>query len=263
MRSLIIKPSIKAALSLVFALQCWFATGRADIVDEELPANSTDKRGLNPEGVEPSPGEELKGRATQGASNQASQIKSPLPHAKEQKSSSTTTVIPPKSGGRSVSTKRRAGAAKSPVHFESMGLKGLREKGMVELSQDVLVTQEDLKLESDYAQVFFDEASHEVTRVVAQGHVRINGVDQNSGEKFRALGDRAVFLNSERTVVMDGNAKLWRGEDSVIRSKKITYEMNTGWVRADRVAGEVQTDSRGTETSKNPPVTTKGTEKRK
>lgn len=106
---------------------------------------------------------------------------------------------------------------------------------MVELSQDVLVTQEDMKLESDYAQVFFDEASHEVTRVVAQGHVRINGVDQNSGEKFRALGERAVFLNSERTVVLDGNAKLWRGEDSVIRSKKITYEMNTGWVRADEL----------------------------
>jgi lipopolysaccharide transport protein LptA len=154
-------------------------------------------------------------------------------------------------------------SAKSPVHFESVGLKGLREKGMVELSQDVLVTQDEMRLESDYAQVFFDEASHEVTKVVAQGRVRINGVDQNSGEKFRALGDRAVFLNGERTVVLDGNAKLWRGEDSVIRSKKITYEMNTGWIRADRVAGEVQTENRNTESSKKQSNSVRNTEKRK
>ena len=127
----------------------------------------------------------------------------------------------------------------APVHFESKGLKGLREKGMVELVQDVIVTQEEMRLEAEHAQVFFDESSHEVTKVVAEGNVKISGVDENSGEKFKAFGNQAVFLNKDRIVVLEGNARLWRGEDSVIRSKKITYEMNTGWIKADRVAGEL------------------------
>ena len=126
-----------------------------------------------------------------------------------------------------------------PVHFESKGLKGLREKGMVELVDDVIVTQADLKLEAQHAQVFFDEASKDVLKVIADGNVKIYGVDENSGEKFKAFGNQAVFLNKDRIVVLEGNARLWRGEDSVIRSKKITYEMETGWIKADRVAGEL------------------------
>ncbi|MEN9833884.1 MAG: hypothetical protein RL011_77 [Pseudomonadota bacterium] len=231
-------------------------------MDEE-PTSSAGNREPISGPLDQTPADQSNTGSSDDSSANPKQIKSPTPHARDQKSTSATTVIPPKSGGKSASVKRRSSSAKSPVHFESMGLKGLREKGMVELSQDVLVTQEDMKLESDYAQVYFNEASHEVTRVVAQGHVRINGVDLNSGEKFRALGDRAVFLNSERTVVLDGNAKLWRGEDSVIRSKKITYEMNTGWVRADRVAGEVQTENRSSEPSKSAPKAARTTEKRK
>lgn len=163
-------------------------------------------------------------------------IKEPTPHAKgSAPTSSNTTVIPPKKAGKQTKGQKD----KEPVHFESKGLRGLREKGMVELVQDVIVTQGEMKMEADHAQVFFDEASHEVIKVVAEGNVKVNGVDENSGEKFRAFGNQGVFLNKERTVVMEGNVKLWRGEDSVVRSKKMTYEMNTGWVKMDRVTGEL------------------------
>jgi hypothetical protein len=37
---------------------------------------------------------------------------------------------------------------------------------------------------------------------------------------------------------MEGNARLWRGTD-LVRGKKIVYEMDTGWIRGDRVAGEL------------------------
>ncbi len=165
-------------------------------------------------------------------------IKEPTPHMKGSAptSSPNTTVIPPKKAGKPAAKGQKD---KEPVHFESKGLRGLREKGMVELVQDVIVTQGDMKMEADHAQVFFDEASHEVIKVVAEGNVKVNGVDENSGERFRAFGNQGVFLNKERTVVMEGNVKLWRGEDSVVRSKKMTYEMNTGWVKMDRVTGEL------------------------
>ncbi len=164
-------------------------------------------------------------------------VKSPSPHAKGPTTSANTTVIPPKNGKPVKPGKGKK--EREPVHFESKGLKGLREKGMVELVQDVVVTQSELRMEAEHAQVFFDEASHEVVKVVAEGNVKINGVDENSGEKFKAFGNQAVFLNKDRIVVLEGNARLWRGDDSVIRSKKITYEMDTGWIKADRVAGEL------------------------
>ena len=221
----------------------------ADIVDEEgavAPSKVAQPDEANAASME------REGSA--GKKDEAKVVKSPAPHTKDTRSSNTTTVIPPKSPERNSKPGEVIGkktAAKSPVHFESNGLKGLREKGMVELVQQVVVTQEDMKLESDFAQVFFDEASHEVVKVLAQGRVRINGIDQNSGEKFRALADKAMFLNSERTIVLDGNAKLWRGDDSVIRSRKITYEMTTGWIRADRVAGEVQAGGKSVDAGKN------------
>lgn len=220
----------------------------ADIVDEENTA-APSKTAQSTEAEAASTEREQ----AAGKKDEGKPLKGPAPHTKDNRSSNTTTVIPPKSPEKASKLGEPAGkksAAKAPVHFESNGLKGLREKGMVELVQQVIVTQEDMKLESDLAQVFFDEASHEVVKVLAQGRVRINGVDQNSGEKFRALADKAVFLNNERTVVLEGNAKLWRGDDSVIRSRKITYEMGTGWIRADRVAGEVQSDGKSTDAGK-------------
>ena len=76
-------------------------------------------------------------------------------------------------------------------------------------------------------------------KVVADGNVKIFNLDENTGEKLKAFGDQVLFLNKDRVVIMQGNARLWRGEDSMIRGKKITYEMDTGWIKADRVAGEL------------------------
>ena len=169
------------------------------------------------------------------------------PHPQTRASDHQTTVVPPKRPQSSAAKQKPKGSsADLPVHFDSRGLKALRDKGMVELMQDVVVTQGEMRLEAEQAQVFFEEGARDkkdrgLVKVIAAGHpVRIFGIDENSGERFRAFGNQAVFLNRERTVVLDGDAHLWRGEDAVIRSRKITYEMDSGWIRADRVAGELQ-----------------------
>ncbi len=157
-----------------------------------------------------------------------------------------TRSVPPKNPG-----KKPASRAQEPVHFDSKGLKGLREKGMIELTQDVVVTQGEMRMEADHAEVFFEEKAKGakgpsgVIKVVAEGNVKIAGVDENSGDRFKAFGNQAVFLNRERKVMLDGNARLWRGDDSVIRSKKITYEIDSGWIHADRVAGELAPGDKG------------------
>lgn len=139
----------------------------------------------------------------------------------------------------------KAGSAKQePVHFESKGLRGLREKGTVELIEDVIVTQGDLRLEADRAQIFYDEDQKEVAKVLATGNVKISNVEQSTGEKMKAYSNQVQFNNKDRTVVMEGNARLWRGSQSVIRGKKITYEIDSGWIKADRVAGELQPEEK-------------------
>ena len=205
--------------------------------DQAPPATKLDQVG------KPSPVPRIE---TTSDTDAASGFTEPAAHPKSTPSSGATTVIAPKNSGKPSRVKSPKGksAEQLPVFFKSEGLKGLREKGTVELLHNVVVTQGEMKLESERAQVLFDEGSHQVRKVIAEGNVRIDGVDENSGDKFKAFGDRAVFLNSERTVVLEGNAKLLRGEDSVIRSRKITYEMNTGWIRADRVEGEVQAEEK-------------------
>jgi lipopolysaccharide transport protein LptA len=204
----------------------WTNSVQADLLDEEetpsLPVSSES---------EPS--------KDQAAPAKAPSKKNPTSQQVEPNAKKASATQPKSEASKSRNSKKAQAKSKEPVHFESKGLKGLREKGLVELVDDVVVTQGDLRLEADKAQVFFDEAAHDVVKVIADGNVKIFNIDQNTGEKLKAYGNQVVFLNKERRVIMEGNARLWRGEDSVIRGKKITYEMETGWIRADRVAGEL------------------------
>lgn len=150
---------------------------------------------------------------------------------------SSGAVLAPKGGA-----KKKAPSEKSdgqqPVEFQTDGLNGLREKGYVELEKNVVVTQGSMRLEADHAQAYYDEVTRELIKVVCDGNVKMFKTDEDSGEKIKALGDSAVFMNKERKVTVEGNARLWRGND-LVRGKKIVYEMDSGWIRADRVAGEV------------------------
>ena len=149
--------------------------------------------------------------------------------------SSTSDSLPP-------GPKRTTGArddAKKPITWQSIGLRGLKESGTVELIDEVLVSQGSLNVTADYAKVFFDNEESEVDKVVAEGNVKMSKVDEGSGERIKAFGDRVYFLNGERKVILEGNARLWRG-GNLIQGKKIVYEMETGWVHADRVSGEVR-----------------------
>ncbi len=57
--------------------------------------------------------------------------------------------------------------------------------------------------------------------------------------EVRAFGDKVVFNQQEQTVTISGDAKLWRGKDEV-RGQRIIYNLKTGWIKAEQVAGVVQ-----------------------
>jgi len=225
---------------------------RADLLDEDEPVGTRKSDVPAADVHAPAPAAQAPtgrkggkkadgGEAASGTkeSGQKGRLQAPTPHPKRSRSTGSTTVIPPKHPGAKPVKTNGKGAAEPIFLKNSDRLVGLREKGMVELIGHVVVTQGEMRFEADHAQVFYDDVTKEFSKIVAEGNVKIFGVDENSGEKFKAYGNHAVFMNKERTVVLEGNARLWRGSDSVIRSRKITYELATGWIRADRVAGEL------------------------
>ncbi len=146
----------------------------------------------------------------------------------------------PKSSPKGVKPATSEPQEKLPVHFTSLGFKGLREKGLVELVQEVVVTQGEFKLEAENAKLYFSEHSRDVQKVLAIGQpVKITNIDPNTGERIEAFGNQVLFNNEDRVVLLEGNAKIKKGQNSTIKGKKITYELDSGWIKADRVAGEV------------------------
>jgi lipopolysaccharide transport protein LptA len=126
-----------------------------------------------------------------------------------------------------------------PVQFESRSLQGMKDQGRVILKDDVIVTQGDFRIESDEATIIFENKSKEVTKVLASGRVKISRAAPEIKDRIKAECNEAVFHNVDRKVVLKGNARLWRAED-LVRGKQITYELDTGWIKADRVEGVVQ-----------------------
>ena len=144
------------------------------------------------------------------------------------------------SGDQKPVTKSRAKQSKAGiVKFWSRSLSGFRDQGSVILEEDVVVTQDDIRLEADKATIFFESKSHDVKEVHAIGSVKFSRIDPDTRQPIRAEGREAVFSNAKRMVTMKGEPVLYRGDD-VVRGKVIYYDLNNGWVKADRVEGVVQ-----------------------
>ncbi len=143
----------------------------------------------------------------------------------------------PQEKGKTKGSKRKS--TRAPVQFESKALQAMKDQNRVMLKEDVIVTQGDFRLEADEATIYFDPVTREANKVIAVGRVKAFKSDPELKQRVKAECNEAVFHNQERKMILRGNAKLWRGED-LVRGKQITYELDTGWIKADRVEGVVQ-----------------------
>ncbi|MBP9707864.1 MAG: lipopolysaccharide transport periplasmic protein LptA [Oligoflexales bacterium] len=126
--------------------------------------------------------------------------------------------------------------AKLPVKISSEGASAIRDDGIIELIKNVVITQGDLKLNSNEAKVYFNNETNEVEKILAEGDVRMEKIDPNTKVLVKAQGKKMTYLNDEQKVILEGNARLDRGRD-LLRGKKITYDMTTGEVIVDSVEG--------------------------
>jgi lipopolysaccharide export system protein LptA len=114
-----------------------------------------------------------------------------------------------------------------PIRITSEGLEWDYKAHVVTFTGDVVAHQEDVTLYSDRLIIYYDEATSELTQIVAEGAVRIVQLGR------RATGERAVFHNAEKKIVLTGRPVIRQGKNTVI-GEKITIFIDRDWVEVER-----------------------------
>jgi lipopolysaccharide transport protein LptA len=135
--------------------------------------------------------------------------------------------------------------SKAPIKLKSDGRSTYsRDGGLVHLRKNVVITQEDLRLQADEAKVFVREAAEDeerIDKVEFTGSVKFTKFDQRPSEQVSAHGNRAIFYNERQEVILIGNARIWKG-NQLIRGKRVIYDVATGMIEVDQAVGVVQPD---------------------
>jgi lipopolysaccharide export system protein LptA len=130
-------------------------------------------------------------------------------------------------------------SADAPIKLKSKGAKANRQQGLIELVRDVIITQGPLELKSDRAKIFSDQVTNEVIKADIAGNVQINRKSNAEGDRISAKADHALFLNKKRVVIMRGNASLLK-DGTLLKGRKITYDLKTGWINLEGAEGVMQ-----------------------
>jgi lipopolysaccharide export system protein LptA len=121
--------------------------------------------------------------------------------------------------------------ATAPVEIASESLTVNRESGSAVFTGDVVIAQGKLRLSADSVEVIYLEASGDISRLLAEGHVIF--VTENDA----AQSDQAEYNLTDRRLVMTGNVILTQGA-STIASDRMTVNLDTGEAQLD---GRVRT----------------------
>ncbi|WP_141730736.1 LptA/OstA family protein [Oligoflexus tunisiensis] len=146
---------------------------------------------------------------------------------------------------KTVQTRRDA-----PIHLQSEGTSTYSRNGsVVHLQKNVVITQDDIRLQSDEARVLFSpdgkkENNNSVQTVEVNGKVKFSRFSKDPTEQITAKSDKAIFDNEAQKVTLDGNARLLK-DGHLIKGDRIVYEIVTGMIKVDRAQGIVQPEKAG------------------
>lgn len=146
---------------------------------------------------------------------------------------------------KSAKGKSKVQRQKSPIRLQSDGTTSYsQDKLTVILQKNVMITQGDLRLQSNEATVTFlpkNSADSGVKTAVLDGKVSITRYSTDPTERMNAKSDKATFDNVQQQVTLDGNARLWRAGD-LVRGERIVYDLTSGMIKIDKAQGVVQPD---------------------
>jgi lipopolysaccharide export system protein LptA len=103
---------------------------------------------------------------------------------------------------------------RTPIEIEADNMKYFGDKQMSQFKGNVIVIQDGMKMKSDNMDVFFTK-NREVKEIFSYGNVKIEKED------LLALSEKAKIYNIEQKVVLQGNARVWQGEN-YLEGEKVT-----------------------------------------
>ncbi|MBW2059504.1 MAG: lipopolysaccharide transport periplasmic protein LptA [Deltaproteobacteria bacterium] len=82
--------------------------------------------------------------------------------------------------------------------------------------EDVVARQQDLEIRSDSLTIYFNQTDSDITRLVAEGNVKILQMDR------RAFCEKAVYDRTQERIVLEGNPVIRQGQNE-IRGQRVIY----------------------------------------
>lgn len=131
---------------------------------------------------------------------------------------------------------------KKAVKLKSNGLKGSRSEGKLTLLDNVRISQGDLEIRCNKANILFDARSDEIERIVASGRVKMKKRDYTTKAKISASSSEMTYEHKKGLIILTGSVEIIRGID-IIKGKKLVYDLNTGWISGKQVDGMLQPKS--------------------
>lgn len=106
--------------------------------------------------------------------------------------------------------------SRQPINITSNSLEAETKANKVVFKGNVVARQKDMTITSDELTATYGDNGKELKEVLAAGNVRITQQD------MIAVADNALFMNTDRKIILTGNPKVWQGKD-VVSGDKIIY----------------------------------------
>jgi lipopolysaccharide export system protein LptA len=120
----------------------------------------------------------------------------------------------PGAGGLGLMQGERAG----PVTVDADQLEALQKEGLVVFSGNVVASQNGSTHYADRIEVYLDPKGAGIVRMISSGNVRVVTRDCLMGS-----AGRAEYYDAEQRVVLAGNARVWRENDTVTGERITIY----------------------------------------
>lgn len=142
--------------------------------------------------------------------------------------------------------------SKAPVYFQGDWADGSKKKGILKLIGNVLISQDNLTLKSDKAQLIqkndkiksdsAPNAKSTIQQAVATGNVRIYKGTASLSPEIKASCDKVEFDIEQKILTLTGHSKVWRNAE-YIHANSIEINLDSGDIHLSEPQGTIDPQS--------------------
>ncbi|MBF0274987.1 MAG: lipopolysaccharide transport periplasmic protein LptA [Nitrospinae bacterium] len=104
-----------------------------------------------------------------------------------------------------------------PINITSDRLISDNKSKLITFVGNVKATRDDMVINSDRIEIKRDDSGKGIDLIVARGNVKVN-----MNEKY-ATGEKAVYYEKEKKIVLTGNPRSWEGKNVIVGNEMIFF----------------------------------------